>query len=144
MKKSLIFPTLAVIPILALSTSAIIGWSAVTRAETEPANTAVGDFAGAMEESPANQARIAQMKYKKADIIERVGMSAPMELPEPGEHDFIAKAKEMGWIIDTTLEQVEAALKAAAATPSAEDDIAAMRLAHRGSYRFFMRLAICH
>lgn len=78
------------------------------------------------------------MVSKQTDIIKRLGMSAPMELPDDGVTDFVKTAMDEGWIIEATLEEVEAALKAAAATPSREDDIAAMRLAHRGSYRYFL------
>ena len=97
--------------------------------------------AAASPDSPVateEDAAVARMEEQKAEIITRVGMSAPMELPEAGEEDFIEKAREEGWMIEVTLEEVEAALKAAAATPSHEDDIAAMRLAHRGSYRFYL------
>ncbi len=83
-------------------------------------------------------AALARMESKKESIIQRLGMSAPMELPEAGEEDFITKAQEEGWMIEVTLEEVEAALKAAATTASIEDDIVAKRLAHRGSYRFYL------
>lgn len=80
----------------------------------------------------------ALMDSKKAEILKRVGMSAPMEQPEAGEEDFVAEAQKNGLIIEVSLEEVEAALKAAAATPSHEDDIVAMRLMQWGSYRFYL------
>ncbi len=83
-------------------------------------------------------AAVARMEEQKAEIITRVGMSAPMELPEDDEEDFVTEAQKIGWIVEVSLDEVEAALKAAAATPSHDDDIAAKRLAHRGSYRFYL------
>jgi len=91
-------------------------------------------------EAPARDAEVDQgvLEDAKAEVQDRVDMSAPMELPEEGEEDFVAIAEKEGWITDVTLEEVEAALNAAKATPSKDDDIAAMRLAHRGSYRFYV------
>ena len=72
------------------------------------------------------------MDAKKADIIKRTGMSAPLELPEAGEEDFVAQAQAEGRIIECTLEQAEAALKAALTTSSKKDDDAAMQMIHLG------------
>ena len=102
-----------------------VAWSAIEISTAEPSTA---------EKTKSHD----RMVSKQADIIKRLGMSAPMEAPEAGEEDFVVIAQKDGWIIEVTLEQVEAALKAAAATPSNEDDIAAMRLAHRGSYRFYL------
>ncbi len=79
-----------------------------------------------------------RMEQKEEVIRQRVRMSAPMELPEEGEEDFVALAEKEGWIIEATLEEVETALSAAKATSSKEDDAAAARLAHWGSYRFYL------
>jgi hypothetical protein len=51
--------------------------------------------------------------------------------------DPVEEARENGFIIEATLEQVEAALAAAATTPDLEDDKRALDLKHRGSYRFY-------
>lgn len=92
------------------------------------------------QESPHSHEEAAsqRMDSRKKSILKRIGMSAPLERPDPGQPDFVADAQETGWIIESTLEEVEAALHAAGSTPSNEDDIAAMRMAHRGSYRFFL------
>lgn len=82
--------------------------------------------------------RIAQMEKKQAEISERVGMTSCLEISDLANEEFVAKAVENGLIIETTLDEVEAALKSAAKTPDNQDDIAAMRLAHWGSYRFFI------
>lgn len=84
------------------------------------------------------QLEIDRMVSKRAEIIKRLGMSAPLEAPEAGEGDFVAEAVAQGIIVEVTLEEVVAAMDAAASTPSNEDDLAAMRLAHFGSYRFFL------
>lgn len=125
MKKRLI-PILSTA--LALTAAA---WSALAFSAEEPATA---EEAAAVEKAQAR----GRMVSKQQDIIKRLGMSAPMELPEPGEVDFVAEAQANGWIVEATLEEVEAALKAAAATPSPDDDAAAMRLVHRGSYRFYL------
>lgn len=71
------------------------------------------------------------------EVQERVEMSAPMELEIEAGVDPVIEAVELGLIVDVSLEEVEAALAAAAATPEIEDDQRAMLLKHRGSYRFF-------
>ena len=86
----------------------------------------------------AQQLKIDRMVSKQAEIIKRLGLSAPMEAPEAGEGDFVAEAVAQGIIVEVTLEEVVAAMDAAAATPSNKDDLAAMRLAHFGSYRYFV------
>ena len=114
------------IPIFAVvSALTFVAWSAIAASTTE---------ATTLEKEKLH----ARMVSKQAEIYKRVGMSAPMELPEVGESDFVTTAMEEGRIIEATLEEVEAALIAAGATPSRQDDIAAMRMAHRGSYRYFL------
>lgn len=132
--------TLAVVPILALSASAIIGWSAITRAsqadQTVPMDTESEGASGKAEPS-VDRARIDRMEAEQRRIAERLGMSAPMEIELVNGIDPVVEALENGFIIEATLEEVEAALAKAAATPQKEDDIEAYRLVHRGSYRFF-------
>lgn len=72
-----------------------------------------------------------------AEVQDQVEMSAPMELEVEAGIDPVVEAYDLGVIVDVTLEQVEAALAAAALTPEIEDDQAALELKHRGSYRFF-------
>ena len=115
-----------IIPILVAAMAlTAVAWSAIAISTEEPSTA---------EKTKSHD----RMVSKQADIIKRLGMSAPMEIPAAGETDFVTTAVEEGWIIEATLEEAEAALKAAAATPSNEDDIAAMRLVHRGSYRYFL------
>ena len=89
-----------------------------------------------------HQAAVGRMKDRKMEILNRVGMSAPLDATETTDPitgvDSIQELYDSGFIIPATLEEVEAALKAAAMTPETEDDIAALILRHRGSYRFFL------
>jgi hypothetical protein len=80
------------------------------------------------------------LESAKAEILARAGTTSCLEVTEPGDTG-IDDAYNEGIIVDATLEEVEAALAAAAATPGFEDDIAAKRLAHRGSYRYFGKLS---
>ena len=105
-------------------------WAAIALSAEPPAT--------GKDQLAKNAALLVRMDAKKADILKRAGMAAPLELPEAGEEDFVAQAQAEGRIIEVTLDQVEAALKAAAATTSTIDDAAAMKLAHWGSYRFFL------
>ena len=72
-----------------------------------------------------------------AEVGDRVQMSAPMAIEIDAGVDPVLEAVSLGLIVEATLEQVEAALAAAAATPDPEDDLRALELKHRGSYRFF-------
>ena len=89
-----------------------------------------------------HQAAVGRMKDRKMKILSRVGMSAPLDATETTDPitgvDSIQELYDSGFIIPATLEEVEAALKAAAMTPETEDDTAALILRHRGSYRFFL------
>jgi hypothetical protein len=82
-------------------------------------------------------ASVPRMEKEQVRIAQRLQMSAPMEIELVNGKDPILEAYEDGFIIEATLEQVEAALAAAATTPDPEDDLAAQELRHRGSYRFF-------
>lgn len=91
---------------------------------------------------PDHQAAVSRMKDRKNEILSRVGMSAPLDATETTDPssgaDSIQELYDSGFIIPATLEDVEAALHAAAQTPETEDDTAALILMHRGSYRFFL------
>ena len=115
-----------IIPILfAAMALTAVAWSAIAISPEEPT---------AAQKTKSHDRMVA----KQASIIQRVRMSAPLEFPVAGEEDFVKQAEADGWIIEATLLEVEAALKAAAATPGVEDDIAAKILAHRGSYRYYL------
>ena len=88
---------------------------------------------------PTNQADQAEVAMEEdiQDVQERVHMAAPMEQRLENGVDPVEEARANGFIIEATLEQVEAALAAAAATPDLEDDKRALDLKHRGSYRFY-------
>jgi hypothetical protein len=74
------------------------------------------------------------------NVRERLHMSVMIEASDdPVEEAEIAELYRSGWIIDATVDQVEAAIKAAVATPTLEDDIAARILAHRASCRYFFK-----
>lgn len=91
---------------------------------------------------PTDQALTERMKQQENRIIRRLGISAPIDVSETmdpaTEIDTIRELYDSGFIVPATLEQVEAALQAAALTPEPEDDQAALILKHRGSYRFFL------
>lgn len=57
---------------------------------------------------------------------------------DPAENAEIEELHHSGWIIKATVEEVEAALQAAALTPTEEDDVAARILAHRASCRYYL------
>ena len=81
---------------------------------------------------------IAKMDQDEREVEQRVRMSAPMELELENGVDPIAAAVKEGFIIEVSLENVEAAVAAAVLTPDPEDDQRALELMHRGSYRFFV------
>lgn len=82
----------------------------------------------------------AAMKEAVAEVYERVQMSAPMAVEIEAGVDPVEEAVDLGLIVEVSLEEVEAALAAAAATPDPQDDLVAMDLRHRGSYRFYCEL----
>ncbi len=88
----------------------------------------------ASREEPVNQD---VLDASIAEVQDRVQMSAPMAIETEAGIDPVVEAVNLGLIVDATLEQVEAALAAAAATSDPEDDLRALELKHRGSYRFF-------
>lgn len=112
----------------------LVTWSAIALA-ADPA----GRVASATAENPAAEraAALSRMEAAQATIIQRLCISAPMELELENGVDPVAEARGNGLILDVSLEQVEAALAAAAKTPELEDDQRAMNLKHWGSYRFY-------
>lgn len=94
-------------------------------------------------ETSAQQAAEMRVKLDHAasEIRTRLNMSSALEIlpEEENEENIPAKLLEEGWIVEASVEQVEAALKAAVATPETTDDIPAARLAHRASCRFFFK-----
>jgi hypothetical protein len=129
---------LKVIPIIALSISAIFGWSAITRASQTEASTAKDIAPSTPDQAfPVDSDRVAQMDREINRIASRLGVSAPMEDSQLIDSREIQRMADEGFIVDVTLEEVEAAVSAAAKTPETGDDIDALVLKNRGSYRFF-------
>jgi len=89
-----------------------------------------------------HQVEVRRMEDQKCEILVRVGMAAPLDAAETTDPstgvDSVQEIYDSGFIIAVTLEEVEAALHAAAQTPETEDDTNALILMHRGSYRFFI------
>jgi hypothetical protein len=84
-------------------------------------------------------ATLKALLIKEQEVRTRLRMPAMLQVSEdPSEEEEIQELYRSGWIIEASLEEVEAAIKAAAATPSPDDDVAAKILAHRASCRFFM------
>lgn len=117
-----------VLGILIPSVAFLSGWATVPVSAQE-------DSSGSTDETAA----ILEKIDEQTEIVSsRVGMPVLMELSSALEDDFVEKGIASGRIIDVTLEEVEAALQAAAQTEGVEDDIAAQLLKHRGSYRFIL------
>lgn len=112
-------------------------------APATPPNAPTGDVAPADDaappQEPTRDTPVDQTTLDAAiaEVQDTVEMSAPMELEYEAGVDPVVEAYDLGVIVDVTLEQVEAALAAAALTPEIEDDQAALELKHRGTYRFF-------
>ena len=82
----------------------------------------------------------AAINHASADIRQRIQMPAILEVCEdPGEEAEVTELFHSGWIVDASLEEVEAALQAAAKTLTSDDDVAARILAHRASCRFIYK-----
>ena len=91
-------------------------------------------------ETSAEKTAEMRAKLDKAEknVRDRLHMSAMLEVTDDaGVEQNMAYLHRSGWIINATVEDVEAARKAAAATPSLDDDKIAEELAHRASCRFF-------
>lgn len=153
MKSKSIFIIAVASSLVALS---LLGWRAVAGIETKgtsasrmvAANAKISVRAENSKSSPLLETDVPSAPVSKAlreeidfaasAIESRVGVSACLELLEEG-NNAIEEAYDSGWIIDVSLEDVEAALEAACKTPELEDDIEAARLAHRGSYRYYYK-----
>ena len=99
--------------------------------------SSIGADAIAQTPVPAAPSEEVQLAQDIKEVETRVGMSAPMEAEIINGVDPVAESADLGWLIDVTIDQVEAAVDSAAATPGNDDDIEAMRLKHQGSYRFY-------
>lgn len=81
----------------------------------------------------------AEVRAVEQEIERRIGMPAQLgEGVDATIDQEIAHMQESGWMIEATVEQVEAALQAARETPDPQDDRAALILAHRASCRFYV------
>jgi len=117
--------------------------AAVAAYALEKAVTSPSALPPAAVESPAAQITAEKKMNRKAEKVRsRLGIPAPMDASETTDpitgYDPMLELHQSGLIVPATLEEVEAALEAAAATPDPEDDRAALRIKHRGSYRFFL------
>lgn len=130
--------TRSLVAILA-ATAALSAWLLARPSATPASQTArEANIRSEAADSAELAASIGRMEREQKRIAERLGMSAPMEVELINGVDPVMEALENGFIIEATLEEVEAALAKAAATPEIEDDIEALRLKHRGSYRYFV------
>ncbi len=95
-------------------------------------------------DSPSRDAGLEQavLDEAKTEVQARVEMSAPMEAEIEAGVDPVVEAVRLGVIIDASLSDVETALASAAASPDPEDDLRALDLKHRGSYRFYCDVEI--
>jgi hypothetical protein len=131
-----------ILPLSALCSLAVLASS------TEESGTITGPapaIAAEREAIGADQELSRRMRSQQEIISRRLGISAPLDAAETTDPatgiDAIQELYDSGFIVPATLEEVEAALEAAAQTPEPEDDQAALILKHRGSYRFFLNQA---
>jgi hypothetical protein len=124
MKSSHLYATAAVLFVT------IVSWNVFA----DPTRTESSESSISLEKT----ASVLRMEAEQKRIANRVGMSAPMEIDTDDGIDPVMEAMEKGLIVEATLEEVEAALAKAAATPDTADDIEAHRLKHNGSYRYFV------
>ncbi|MFK7849666.1 MAG: hypothetical protein AB8D78_01710 [Akkermansiaceae bacterium] len=132
--------------ILATCAFAVAAFSAWEMASSQTSNSssevqADGNTrAEALREDRENQTTKNHVNARAKEITRRIGVSTAFSSGENSDSSTDAASlrelEESGFIIPATLEEVEAALKAAALTPETEDDKAALILKHRGSYRF--------
>ena len=91
-------------------------------------------------ESSDPQALRRALDRASSEMRRRLHMPVMLEVSDdPSEEAEIMELYRSGWIVEATVDEVEAAIDAAAATPEIEDDIAARILAHRASCRFFYK-----
>ena len=120
---------------LVIASSLALSWGVLSFAEGTSENTPMSRTPS--EDDLRNNLSLGAMEKEQKMIVDRLQISAPMELELENGIDPVAEAVENGFIVEATLEEVEAALAAAAATPELDDDQAALTLKHRGSYRYF-------
>lgn len=109
-----------------------LAWSAFAQSDIPAPGTEADENAAAV-------AAEAKLDQAVAEVTTRLHMPAMLEISEdPAQEAEIAELHQSGWIVDATVDEVESALQAAAATPELEDNIAALILAHRASCRFFV------
>lgn len=120
------FSTRAVLAIFPLS--AVLIWTAA-------AQTDLGSDGGDASATETQE----KLEHASSEVRTRLHRPAMLEVSEdPGDEAEIMELYNSGWIIQATVDEVEAALQAAAATPDTEDDRAALVLAHRASCRYFL------
>ncbi|GAA5129286.1 hypothetical protein JIN84_03180 [Luteolibacter yonseiensis] len=115
--------------------SAVLIWSAAAQSSNESSEASQDEpvVSGTSAEI------VAEMEQAASEIRTRLHMPALLDVTEDPEREAeIAELYRSGWIIKATVEEVEAAIEAAAATPDLEDDRAAQVLAHRASCRYFL------
>lgn len=79
-----------------------------------------------------------RIKEQEGEVRDRLELPALIvDRGDRGEEAEILELYRSGWIINATVDEVDAALKAAEKTPELEDDVAARVLAHRASCRYF-------
>ena len=135
------------IPILTACALAVVAVSAIEPTSSEPSDSPPGlddnnPPADAAREQRKNEQAKQRMRRRSQLIASRIGMASSFDATETTDPatgvDSIQELYDSGFIIPATLEEVEAALQAAASTPETEGDRAALILKHRGSYRFFI------
>lgn len=126
--------------LLASSVAATSGETDKPGAESEVAvrTESKGGETAASQNEPDVMALRRALDAASSEIVARLHMPAMLEVSDdPGEEAEIMELHRSGWIVEATVEEVEAAMKAAALTPGLDDDRAARTLAHRASCRFF-------
>lgn len=78
-----------------------------------------------------------ELESAEQEVRSRLKISPSMDVQLENGVDPVEEARAMGLILEASIEEVEAALAAAQRTPDPADDIQALRLRHRGSYRFY-------
>jgi len=134
--------------ILVTCACAVAAFSAFEMASSQTSRTSPSDDpvedtrVEALREASKTERAIQRMNKRAAEVSRRVGMASSFDANETTDPstgvDIIKELSDSGVIVPATLEEVEAALAAAALTPETDDDKAALILKHRGSYRFFL------
>ncbi len=124
---------IAIVTVSIIAGTSLPIWSAFA-AELTPVDHPLGQGVFPRETDPQ---ALAQALNRAALAIRTGAKVAPLLEVEGGDGHAVEEPDADGWIVDVTLDEVVAALAAAAKTPGSEDDIVAKRMAHRGSYRYF-------